>query len=174
MKEIDVAANHEKAAEVYNGVSTLDVPNAAWGYSAVTRKWVQIAGWGVVVLLLCLNFGNHKGHVETIWLIALAVLVAVGLILFAFEPKLHQVRTLTGKNQPVGHHEPDWPYDQKTLSGAYSNLTDDELRSLNIEPSRVRSLNSGAHTAFASDAASHAATSEVGKHEVGSTAYSKK
>ena len=86
------------------------------------------------------NFGNHKGHVETIWLIALAILLAVGLLIHAFQPKLHQVRTVTARNQPVGHQEPDWVYDQKTNTGVYAELTDSQLRALNIEPSRVSHL----------------------------------
>ena len=78
---------------------------------------------------------------ETIWLIALAVLIALGLILHATKPKLNQVRTVTSHNKPVGHQEPDWIYDQATLSGdVYENLSDSQLRALNIEPGRVAHL----------------------------------
>lgn len=136
-----MAASHdEKAYEVYNGVSTRDVPSAGWGYSELSRTTIQVAGWISVAVLLFFNFGNHEGHVETIWLLVLAALVAIGLIIFAFEPRFNQVRTLTGHNQPVGHREPDWSYDQKTLSGTYTALTDSQLRSLNIDPSRVQHL----------------------------------
>lgn len=136
-----MAASHaEESYEVYNGVSTRDVPSAAWGYSALSRTTVQIAGWVSVFILLMFNFGNHRGHVETIWLLALAALLAIGLILYAFEPRFSRVRTLTGHNKPVGHVEPDWAYNQKTLSGPYAELTDSQLRSLNIDPSRVAHL----------------------------------
>ncbi|GAB3941135.1 DUF2631 domain-containing protein [Corynebacterium tapiri] len=142
-----MAASHsEKAYEVHNGVSTRDVPSAAFGYSAVSRTTVQLAGWFSVFVLLMFNFGNHSGHVETIWLFSLAAVIALGLILHAFEPKLSQVRTLTGHNKPQGHQEPDWAYLQKTLSGPYAELSDSNLRALNIEPSRVAHLRSGATT----------------------------
>ncbi|WP_018298043.1 DUF2631 domain-containing protein [Corynebacterium lubricantis] len=135
-----MAASHEKTYQVYNGVSEEDVPSAKWGWSEFSPKTIQIAGWISVLFLLGFNFGNHRGHVETIWLLTIAALIAIGLILFALRPQLSQIRTLTGKNEPVGHVEPDWAYDQKTLSGDYSDLSDSQLRALNIEPSRVRHL----------------------------------
>lgn len=135
-----MAASHEKTYEVYNGVSEEDVPSAKWGWSELSPKSVQIAGWISVLFLLGFNFGNHRGHVETIWLLAIAALLAIGLILFALRPQLSQVRALTGKNEPVGYIEKDWNYDQKTLSGDYANLTDGQLRAMNIDPSRVAHL----------------------------------
>ena len=135
-----MAHANEKAPEVYNGVSEADVPSARFGWSEQSRGTIQAAGWVSVLVLIAYNFGNHKGHVETIWLIALAILIAVGLLIHAFQPKLHQVRTVTARNQPVGHQEPDWVYDQKTSTGAYAELTDSQLRALNIEPSRVSHL----------------------------------
>ena len=47
---------------------------------------------------------------------------------------------MTARNQPVGHQEPDWVYDQKTNTGVYAELSDSQLRALNIEPSRVSHL----------------------------------
>ena len=135
-----MAHANEKAPEVYNGVSEADVPSARFGWSEQSRGTIQAAGWVSVLVLIAYNFGNHKGHVETIWLIALAILLAVGLLIHAFQPKLHQVRTVTANNQPVGHQEPDWVYDQKTNTGVYAELTDSQLRALNIEPSRVSHL----------------------------------
>ena len=135
-------ANHakEKAPQVFNGVSEADVPSAKFGWSELSPGAVQIAGWISVAFLVAYNFGNHHGHVETIWLITLAVLIALGLILFAVRPRLNQVRTVTARNKPVGYQERDWAYDQRTLSGAYENLEDEHLRALNIDPSRVRHL----------------------------------
>ncbi|AWB84243.1 DUF2631 domain-containing protein [Corynebacterium liangguodongii] len=130
----------EKAPQVYNGVSEADVPSARLGWSELNPGTIQIAGWISVVVLIAYNFGNHHGHVETIYLISLAVLIALGLILFAVRPRLNQVRTVTAHNKPIGHQEPDWAYDQRTLSGAYAQLDDASLRSLNIEPSRVTHL----------------------------------
>lgn len=133
-------SSHKPASQVFDGVSTDDVPSAGFGWSRISRSGVQIAGWISVLFLLAYNFGNHKGHVETIWLIALAVVIALGLVIYALQPKLSQVRTLTARNQPVGHQEPDWAYEQKTVHNVYAALTDDELRALNIEPSRLTHL----------------------------------
>ena len=143
-------SSHKPASQVFDGVSTDDVPSAGFGWSRISRSGVQIAGWTSVAFLLAYNFGNHKGHVETVWLIALAVLIALGLVIYALQPKLSQVRTLTARNKPVGHEEPDWAYEQKTVGNVYASLTDDELRALNIEPSRVallRGVTEGRHAA---------------------------
>lgn len=139
-------SSHKPASQVFDGVSTDDVPSAGFGWSRISRSGVQIAGWISVLFLLAYNFGNHKGHVETVWLIALAILIALGLVIYALQPKLSQVRTLTARNKPVGHQEPDWAYEQKTVHNVYAELTDDELRALNIEPSRIAHLR-GATTA---------------------------
>ncbi|WP_368919417.1 DUF2631 domain-containing protein [Corynebacterium striatum] len=133
-------SSHKPAPQVFDGVSTEDIPSAGFGWSRISRSGVQIAGWISVIFLVAYNFGNHKGHVETVWLAVLAIVIALGLVLFALCPNLSQVRTVTARNQPVGHVEPDWVYDQKTVSGAYAELNDGELRALNIEPSRVSHL----------------------------------
>ncbi|MGX1737869.1 DUF2631 domain-containing protein [Corynebacterium flavescens] len=133
-------SSHKPVPQVFDGVSTEDVPSAGFGWSRISHTGVQIAGWVSVVFLLAYNFGNHHGHVETIWLVSFAVLIAIGLVLLALSPKLSQVRTLTARNQPVGYVSPDWVYDQKTVSEAYSELTDSQLRALNIDPSRVANL----------------------------------
>ena len=143
-------SSHKPASQVFDGVSTDDVPSAGFGWSRIRSLRLQIAGWTSVAFLLAYNFGNHKGHVETVWLIALAVLIALGLVIYALQPKLSQVRTLTARNKPVGHEEPDWAYEQKTVGNVYASLTDDELRALNIEPSRVahlRGVSDGRHAA---------------------------
>ena len=135
-------SHHEIAPEVHNGVSTLDEPSAAWGWHHIGQNAVQIAGWISVFVLLGYNFGNHKGHVETIFLFVFAALIAVGLLIQLFEPKGTQARTLTAHNKPIGHVEPDLKYLQATCTGPYAELTDKELRALNIEPSRVAHLRS--------------------------------
>lgn len=133
-------SSHNKAPEVYDGVSTSDVPSAGFGWSRTPRTGTQIAGWGSVFILLAYNFGNHQGHVETVFLAIFAALIAIGLLIHAFQPKLSQVRTLTGRNKPENHVEPDWMYEQKTLGGEYAELSDAELRALNIDPARVEHL----------------------------------
>lgn len=132
--------SHDKEPQVYNGVSEADVPSAKFGWSEFSPAAIQIAGWISVVFLIAYNFGNHQGHVETIWLVAFTVLIALGLILFAVRPQLSQVRTVTAHNKPLGHVERDWAYDQHTLSGAYAELSERDLRAHNIDPARVAHL----------------------------------
>lgn len=61
---------------VVNGVDTADVPSAAWGWSGESNKAAKIAGWVVVVFLLVMMIGNHHGHVEDLFLIGFAALIA--------------------------------------------------------------------------------------------------
>ena len=133
-----MAANNQQVPEIFNGVSTLDEPSAGWGWHNIGRGPVQIAGWVSVFFLLAYNFGNHKGHVETYFLGAITALLAIALLIDIFQPKLTQRRTLTAHNKPAGHQEPDWAYLQHTLEGPYAELTDSQLRSLNIDPATVR------------------------------------
>lgn len=137
-----MSGSHEIEPEIHNGVSTLDEPSAAFGWHNIGERATQLAGWTSVLVLLAYNFGNHKGHVETIYLLTFASLIAIGLIILAFKPKLSQVRTLTSRNKPLGHKEPDWAYLQRTLSGPYAQLDDAQLRALNIDPARVEHLRS--------------------------------
>nr|WP_232958175.1 DUF2631 domain-containing protein [Corynebacterium meridianum] len=137
-KEFDVSGSDHNVPQVHNGVSTLDEPSAAWGWHGLSRQAIQISGWISVAFLLAYHFGNHHGHVETIWLFAITALIVVGLLLNLFQPKLNQVRTVTARNKPIDHVEPDWAHDQHTLSGVYADLTDSQLRSLNIDPATVR------------------------------------
>lgn len=132
--------NPEQEGETFNGVSTHDEPSAGWGWHGISHRTIQLAGWTSVIFLLAFNFGNHEGHVETIYLLLFAVVIALGLVLLAVSPTFGQVHKLTAHNKPVGHIEPDWTYDQKTLSGRYAELTDSQLRALNIDPSRVEHL----------------------------------
>lgn len=136
----------DDAPQVYNGVSEADVPSAKLGWSELSPKTIQTAGWISVLFLIGYNFGNHRGHVETIWLIVIAVLIALGLILFALRPELSQVRTVTAHNKPEGHVEPYWTHEQHTLTGRYAELTDNQLRALNIDPASVHT-NRDAHEA---------------------------
>ncbi len=120
--------------EVFDGVSTADVPNAKWGWSGLSERSLQISGWISVVFLIGMIKGNHHGNVENIWLISIAVLIAIGLLLRAFSPKGTQVTKVTAHNKPVGHQEPDWARDQREGTGVYAELTESQLRSWNREP----------------------------------------
>lgn len=129
----DMVASHATKAEVYANVSTDDVPSAAWGWSALSRRAVGIAGLIGGLFLLGMLFGNHKGNVENIWLIVLAVLVFIGTALVTFQPKLTQRQTVTARNKPVGHVERVWTLDQKNMTGPYANLTKEQRLALNMD-----------------------------------------
>lgn len=135
-----MADSHKIEPEIYNGVSTLDEPSAAWGWHDIGGRAIQIAGWISVGFLLLMNFGNHHGHVETIWLCSLAALIALGLIIHLVKPTFKNRRTLTAHNKPVGYQERAWNYEQATLSGPFAELSDSQLRALNIDPARVEHL----------------------------------
>jgi cell division protein FtsW (lipid II flippase) len=66
--------------ERYDGVDEADVPSAKWGWSKINHRTWHIVGFLGMVFLLCMLRGNHVGHVEDIFLICFAVLVAVVLI----------------------------------------------------------------------------------------------
>ena len=66
---------------VATSVDPAEVPSAAWGWSGESRKTFRIAAWLVVVILLGMTFGNHQGHIEDIFLIGLAGLIAVILVI---------------------------------------------------------------------------------------------
>ena len=164
-------SSHKPTPQVYDGISTEEVPSAGFGWSRTPRTGVQIAGWISVFLLLMYNFGNHKGHVETVWLFVLAALLIVGLLIHLFQPKLNQVRTLTARNKPVGYKEQDWNHMQKTLTGPYAELSDDELRALHVDPEarrrelasseRTASINVGSHANYATPVSSGAAAAHT-------------
>lgn len=133
-----MAGNHSLAPEVHNGVSTLDEPSAAWGWHDIGRRAIQLSGWISVFFLLAMLIGNHEGHVEDIFLITFAVVIALGLVLQLFPPHFKQRTTVSARNKGPGHKEPDWNKDQHNLTGVYADLTDSQLRALNIDPKAVR------------------------------------
>ncbi|WP_221891924.1 DUF2631 domain-containing protein [Corynebacterium anserum] len=128
-----MVASHAKKAEVYANVSTEDVPSAAWGWSALSRRAVATAGICGGLFLLGMLFGNHKGHVEDIWLIVSAVLTFIGTAFVTLQPKLTQVRTVTAHNKAEGHVEPVWTEDQLHGTGVYANLSREERLALNTD-----------------------------------------
>ena len=71
-------ASTERA--VATSVDPAEVPSAAWGWSGESRKAARIAAWVVVVALLGMTIGNHQGHVEDIFLVGLAALMALILV----------------------------------------------------------------------------------------------
>ncbi|MET9492107.1 MULTISPECIES: DUF2631 domain-containing protein [unclassified Nocardia] len=68
------------SAGVVTKVDTAEVPSAAWGWSGESRRTFRTAGWVVVVILLAMLIGNHKGKIEDIYLVGFAVAIAGILI----------------------------------------------------------------------------------------------
>ena len=66
---------------VVTKVDPAEVPSAAFGWSGESPKTFKIAGWVTVVALLAMLFGNHHGHVEDIFLVDTAGLIALILVL---------------------------------------------------------------------------------------------
>jgi hypothetical protein len=58
-----------------------DEPSVEWGWHGSFPRGEVIAGWVCVVILLLFLIGNHTGRVEDLWLIGLAVVMAIGLIM---------------------------------------------------------------------------------------------
>jgi hypothetical protein len=51
-----------------------------WGWHGETGKAGRIAGYVMIVLLLLLMFGNHRGQVENLFLIGSALVILIMLI----------------------------------------------------------------------------------------------
>ena len=66
--------------ERYTDVDTADVPSAGWGWSKLNHRTWYGLGIFVILFLLGMLHGNHVGHVEDIWLIAFAALIAFAII----------------------------------------------------------------------------------------------
>jgi hypothetical protein len=57
-----------------------DEPSVAWGWHGGFPRGSMIAGWITVLLLLAMTIGNHEGHIEDIYLVGFAVVIAFALI----------------------------------------------------------------------------------------------
>jgi hypothetical protein len=81
-------AKTEVAKKPAQTVDPADEPSAEWGWHGGFPNGTQIAGWISVIALLGMLFGNQQGILSgggqlvesDIWLIALAAVVAIGLL----------------------------------------------------------------------------------------------
>ncbi len=62
-------------------IDPADEPSVEWGWHGSFPKGMLIAGWFSVGALLIMLIGNHRGRTEDIWLIGVAVFMALGLVL---------------------------------------------------------------------------------------------
>lgn len=52
-----------------------------WGWHSVDKgRATHVAGWIVVIFLLLMTIGNHEGHVEDLWLVGIAAIMAFFLV----------------------------------------------------------------------------------------------
>jgi hypothetical protein len=78
MADQELAKRDEHSpAVVPPGVSPVDEPSAEWGWHGGFPRGSLIMGWVSAVIILLMLIGNHQGHIEDIYLVA----VGVGMIL---------------------------------------------------------------------------------------------
>lgn len=70
------APANEHAAELGHDEDDPEI----WGWHHTFHRGAQIGGWITAVILLVMTIGNHEGHVEDLWLAALALMIAAVLI----------------------------------------------------------------------------------------------
>lgn len=63
-----------------HGVDPHREPSADWGWHGNFPRAGPIAGWFTVFALFAMLIGNHRSHVEDIWLIGLGLLLVAMLI----------------------------------------------------------------------------------------------
>jgi hypothetical protein len=80
-EEEDVVARNSRELAQRPAVDPQDEPSAEWGWHGGFPRGEVIAGWVCVVILLLFMIGNHTGRIEDLWLIGLAVVMAIGLIM---------------------------------------------------------------------------------------------
>ncbi|MGV0626587.1 DUF2631 domain-containing protein [Mycolicibacter minnesotensis] len=61
-------------------VDPVEVPSAAWGWSAINYRTWHIVGFGIVGFLLLMLRGNHIGHVEDYFLLGFAALTLIVVV----------------------------------------------------------------------------------------------
>lgn len=73
--------HHTIKETVIDGISSVDEPSVWWGWHQHSRKVGIAVGGFFVLFLLAMLFGNHIGHVEDIWLVGIAVVLAFWMVL---------------------------------------------------------------------------------------------
>lgn len=80
------ADGHTTKEIVVDGISSLDEPSVEWGWHKHSVKVGWAVGGFFVLFLLGMLFGNHVGHVEDIWLVAVAAVLLVWMFV-SLRPK---------------------------------------------------------------------------------------
>ena len=100
------AGGHDKQEVVINGISSLDEPSIEWGWHKHSKKIGQWVGWLFTLFLLAMIIGNHEGNVENLWVIAIALVLAIWLVLKARtpDPKVEEAKRSRVAEMPSGHY----------------------------------------------------------------------
>lgn len=54
---------------------------STWGWHHTFGKGIRATGWVVSIVMLTMIIGNHEGHVEDYWLVAVALIMIFALVL---------------------------------------------------------------------------------------------
>lgn len=73
-----------------HGVDPNEEPSADWGWHGSFPRAGKAAGWFTAFALFAMLIGNHRSHVEDIYLIGLGTLLV--LMLIASHLKAHKAR----------------------------------------------------------------------------------
>lgn len=71
---VDEPSKNEKLA-----IDLAEVPSAKWGWSAQTTRTYRIVAIVMIIGLLLLLKGNHRGHIEDCYLISIAAIIGIFL-----------------------------------------------------------------------------------------------
>ena len=63
-----------------SAVDPADEPSAEWGWHGEFPKVTRATGWISVAVLLVFLIGNHRGRVEDLWLVGMALVLVVILL----------------------------------------------------------------------------------------------
>jgi hypothetical protein len=76
-----VVATSELEKRPAGTVDIHEEPSAEWGWHGKFPRATQAAGWfSTAVLVVMALVGNHRGHVEVIWLLCIAAVMAIMLV----------------------------------------------------------------------------------------------
>jgi hypothetical protein len=58
-----------------------------WGWHGETGRFGRIGGWLTVLIVLAFLVGNHRGRVEDVWILGIAVVMVIILVADIFRRK---------------------------------------------------------------------------------------
>ncbi|WP_236793992.1 DUF2631 domain-containing protein [Amycolatopsis sp. GM8] len=61
-------------------VDPRDEPSAEWGWHGSFPRASRVAGWATVIALLAMVYNNHENNTENVWLVGIALGIAIALL----------------------------------------------------------------------------------------------